>query len=109
MIGPGKAKEPEDQSLADARRALAQIVREAETEDWFAASRKAVVAYNDNARAERDGAWSDKVRGFRWRALARDTALVSGVPRKQLGDSVVSLANRSVDILGAVDFLVLGI
>jgi antitoxin CcdA len=41
---------------------LAQVVREAEAEEWLAANRKAIDAYN--ARVERDGAWSDKVRGF---------------------------------------------
>ena len=49
--------------------------------------------------------------GFRIgnRNLVMDTALMAGVPRKLLGESVVSLADRSVDILGAVDFLVSGI
>jgi toxin CcdB len=49
--------------------------------------------------------------GFRIgnRNLVMDTALIAGVPRKLLGERVVSLANRSVDILGAVDFLVSGI
>lgn len=41
---------------------LAQLVREAEAEEWLAANRKAIDAYN--ARVERDGVWSDKVRGF---------------------------------------------
>ena len=41
---------------------LAQVVREAEAEEWLAANRKAIDAYN--ARVERDGVWSDKVRGF---------------------------------------------
>ena len=41
---------------------LAQLVRAAEAEDWLAANRKAIDAYN--ARVERDGVWSDKVRGF---------------------------------------------
>ena len=41
---------------------LAQIVREAESEEWLAANRKAIDAYN--ARVERDGVWSDKLRGF---------------------------------------------
>jgi len=41
---------------------LAQIVREAEAEEWLAANRKAIDAYN--ARVERDGVWSDKLRGF---------------------------------------------
>ena len=43
------------------------------------------------------------------RNLVMDTALMAGVPRKLLGERVVSLAGRSVDILGAVDFLVSGI
>lgn len=49
--------------------------------------------------------------GFRIgnRKFVMDTALIAGVPRKLLGDRAVSLANRSVDILGAVDFLVSGI
>ena len=49
--------------------------------------------------------------GFRIgkRNLVMDTALIAGVPRKLLGERVVSLADRSVDILGAVDFLVSGI
>lgn len=41
---------------------LAQLVREAEAKEWLAANRKAIDAYN--ARVERDGAWSDKLRGF---------------------------------------------
>ena len=41
---------------------LAQVVREAEAEEWLATNRKAIEAYN--ARVERDGVWSDKVRGF---------------------------------------------
>lgn len=41
---------------------LAQLVREAEAEEWLAANRKAIDAYN--ARVERDGVWSDKFRGF---------------------------------------------
>jgi antitoxin CcdA len=41
---------------------LVQVVREAEAEEWLAANRKAIDAYN--ARVERDGVWSDKVRGF---------------------------------------------
>jgi toxin CcdB len=49
--------------------------------------------------------------GFRIgnRNLVMDTALIAGVPRKLLGERVASLAERSVDILGAVDFLVSGI
>ena len=38
-----------------------------------------------------------------------DTALLAGVPRKLLGKKVASLADRSVDILGAVDLLISGI
>ncbi len=41
---------------------LVQVVREAEAEEWLAANRKAIAAYN--ARVERDGVWSDTVRGF---------------------------------------------
>lgn len=41
---------------------LAQLLREAEAETWLAMNRKAIDAYN--ARVERDGVWSDKVRGF---------------------------------------------
>jgi antitoxin CcdA len=41
---------------------LAQLVREAEAEEWLAANRKAIDAYN--SRVERDGVWSDKLRGF---------------------------------------------
>jgi antitoxin CcdA len=41
---------------------LAQLVREAEAEEWLAANRKAIDAYN--ARVARDGVWSDKLRGF---------------------------------------------
>jgi toxin CcdB len=49
--------------------------------------------------------------GFRIgnRNLVMDTALMAGVPKKLLGERVASLADRSVDILGAVDFLVSGI
>ena len=43
------------------------------------------------------------------RTLVMDTALMAGVPRKLLGERVVSLADRSGEILGAVDFLVSGI
>jgi toxin CcdB len=43
------------------------------------------------------------------RSLVMDTALMAGVPRKLLGERVVSLADRSIDIIGAVDFLVSGI
>jgi len=41
---------------------LAQLVREADAEEWRAANRKAIDAYN--TRVERDGVWSDKLRGF---------------------------------------------
>jgi antitoxin CcdA len=41
---------------------LAQLVREAEAEEWLAANRKAIRAYNE--RIARDGVWSDKLRGF---------------------------------------------
>lgn len=41
---------------------LAQLVREAEARAWLDTNRKAVDAYN--RRLERDGVWSDKVRGF---------------------------------------------
>jgi len=41
---------------------LAQLVREAEAREWLVANRKAIDAYN--ARVERDGVWSDKLRGF---------------------------------------------
>jgi len=41
---------------------LAQLVREAEAAEWLAANRKAIDAFN--ARVERDGVWSDKLRGF---------------------------------------------
>jgi toxin CcdB len=46
--------------------------------------------------------------GFRIgnRNLVMDTALMAGVPRKLLGEKVVSLAGRSAQILGVVDFLV---
>ena len=41
---------------------LVQLVREAEAEAWLVANRKAIDAYN--ARVERDGVWSDKLRSF---------------------------------------------
>ena len=41
---------------------LGQLVREAEAGEWLAANREAIDAYN--ARVQRDGVWSDKVRGF---------------------------------------------
>jgi toxin CcdB len=43
------------------------------------------------------------------RKFVMDTPLMAGVPRKLLGERVVSLADRSVEIVGAVDFLVSGI
>jgi toxin CcdB len=43
------------------------------------------------------------------RKFVLDTALMAGVPRKLLGERVVTLADRSADIVGAVDFLVSGI
>jgi toxin CcdB len=43
------------------------------------------------------------------RNLVMDTALMAGVPKKLLGEKVVSLAGRSAEILGAVDFLASGI
>jgi toxin CcdB len=43
------------------------------------------------------------------RNFVMDTALMAGVPRKLLGEKIVSLADRSVDIVGAVDFLVSGV
>ena len=43
------------------------------------------------------------------RNLIMDTALMAGVPKKLLGERVASLADRSADILGAVDFLVSGV
>ena len=49
--------------------------------------------------------------GFRIgnRNLVMDTALMAGVPRKLLGARVATLADRSVDIVGAIDFLVSGV
>ena len=49
--------------------------------------------------------------GFRIgnRNLVMDTALMAGIPRRLLGERVVSLADRSAEILGAVDFLVSGV
>jgi antitoxin CcdA len=41
---------------------LARLGRKAETQAWLAANRKAIDAYN--ARVERDGVWSEKLRGF---------------------------------------------
>jgi len=43
------------------------------------------------------------------RKFVMDTSLMAGVPRRLLGEKVISLADRSVDIVGAVDFLVSGI
>lgn len=43
------------------------------------------------------------------RNLVMDTALMAGVPKKLLGERVASLADRSSDILGAVDFLASGV
>jgi len=34
----------------------------AEAEEWLSVNRKAIDAYN--ARVQRDGAWSEKLRGF---------------------------------------------
>jgi toxin CcdB len=49
--------------------------------------------------------------GFRIgnRKFVLDMALMAGVPRSLLGGKVTSLADRSTEILGAVDFLVSGI
>ena len=41
---------------------LAEVVRAAEAEEWLNSNRKAIDAYN--ARVDREGVWSDKVRGF---------------------------------------------
>ena len=43
------------------------------------------------------------------RNFVMDTALIAGIPATQLGEAVASLGERSVDILGALDFLVSGI
>jgi hypothetical protein len=43
------------------------------------------------------------------RKVMMDTPLIAGVPRKLVGERVVSLADRSVDIAGGVDLLVSGI
>ena len=43
------------------------------------------------------------------RKFVLDTALMAAVPRKLLGARVATLADRSVDIVGAVDFLVSGV
>ncbi len=41
---------------------LAQLVREAEAREWLAQNRRAIDAYNK--RVEREGIWSDGLRGF---------------------------------------------
>lgn len=41
---------------------LAELVREAEAREWLAQNRRALDAYNK--RIERDGVWSDGLRGF---------------------------------------------
>lgn len=41
---------------------LVEIVREAEGREWLAQNRKALEAYNK--RIEREGIWSDGLRGF---------------------------------------------
>jgi len=41
---------------------LVEVVREAERRDWLKNNRKAIDAYND--RVNRDGVWSDGIRGF---------------------------------------------
>ena len=43
------------------------------------------------------------------RKFVMDTALVAGIPRTLLGEKVATLADRSGDIVGAVDFLVSGV
>ena len=43
------------------------------------------------------------------RNFVMDTALIAGVPAAQLGEVVVSLADRNAEILGALDFLISGI
>ena len=49
--------------------------------------------------------------GFRIgsRVFVMDTALMAGVPEKLLGEKVTSMADRSAEILGAIDFLVSGV
>lgn len=42
------------------------------------------------------------------RNFVMDTALIAGIPANQLGDRVATLAERSAEILGALDFLVSG-
>ncbi len=41
---------------------LAELVREAEAREWLAQNRRALDAYNK--RIEREGVWSDGLRGF---------------------------------------------
>jgi len=41
---------------------LAELVREAEAREWMAQNRRAIDAYNK--RIEREGIWSDGLRGF---------------------------------------------
>jgi antitoxin CcdA len=41
---------------------LAELVREAEARQWLAQNRRAIDAYNK--RVEREGIWSDGLRGF---------------------------------------------
>lgn len=41
---------------------LAELVREAEAREWLARNRRALDAYNK--RIEREGIWSDGLRGF---------------------------------------------
>ena len=41
---------------------LAELVREAEARKWLAQNRRAIDAYNK--RVEREGIWSDGLRGF---------------------------------------------
>ena len=47
---------------ATLERALEQEVRARRREQWLENNREAIVAYN--ARIERDGVWSDGLRGF---------------------------------------------
>ena len=47
---------------ATLERALAEEVRARRREQWLAENREAIAAYN--ARIERDGVWSDGLRGF---------------------------------------------
>ena len=41
---------------------LAEMVREAERREWLMKNQRAIDAYNE--RIDRDGVWSDGVRGF---------------------------------------------